>query len=167
MDTSLEERLGQQLINRGLTISAAESCTGGLVLHRLTNVPGSSAYVLGGAVAYSNDVKRALLGVQPETLTAYGAVSAEVAGEMARGALAAFGSDIAYAITGIAGPGGGTPEKPVGTTFIAVAARGNVLTVQQHIWPGDRLAIKEQSADAALQLVLEVLSAELKAEDEV
>src|SRR5207253_8703595 len=107
---------------RRLTVALAESCTGGLVAHRLTNVPGSSAYVRGALVAYANSAKQDLLGVRRETLAAHGAVSEETAGEMAAGARRAFGASIGVSTTGIAGPDGGTPEKPVGTVCFGLAA---------------------------------------------
>src|SRR5262249_30619327 len=135
----------------------AESCTGGLVAHRLTNIPGSSAYVLGGIVAYSNAVKESHLHVRRETLLAHGAVSEAVAAEMAAGARQALGVDVGVSITGIAGPSGGTPEKPVGLTYIGLSAPNYVKIVERHIWQGDREAIKAASADAALQLVLKIL----------
>jgi len=151
-----EEEIGLQLISLGLTLATAESCTGGLVAHRLTNVPGSSAYFLGGVVSYANNAKEILLGVRPETLLAHGAVSEEAAREMARGARRRLGADVAVAITGIAGPAGGTPEKPVGLTFVALAAPDTELC-RRHVWRGSRLENKEASAEAALQLVLDYL----------
>lgn len=157
MDVTLEVRLGEALRSKGLTICAAESCTGGLVMHRLTNIPGSSAYVVGGIVAYSNAVKQALLNVRQGTLIAYGAVSEQTASEMALGARALFKADIAVSITGIAGPDGGTVEKPVGLTYIGLAGGDDILIMQRHIWPGDREAVKAASADAALQLALDTL----------
>jgi PncC family amidohydrolase len=157
-DDRLEARVGAVLLGRGWTVCAAESCTGGLVMHRLTNVAGSSAYVLGGVVSYSNEAKKALLGVREETLVVYGAVSEETAAEMARGALQIFPANVAVSITGIAGPGGGTPQKPVGLTYIGLGVRegeGVTISVQRHVWSGDREAIKAASADAALRLILE------------
>lgn len=153
----LEEQVGAALRDRGWTISTAESCTGGLVLHRLTNVPGSSAYVEGGVVAYSNQVKQALLHVRQGTLIAHGAVSEQTAQEMALGARALLKTDIAVSVTGIAGPGGGTDGKPVGLTYIALAGPDDYLRVQRHIWDGSREEVKTASADAALQLVLEAI----------
>ncbi|HLV35308.1 MAG TPA: CinA family protein [Spirillospora sp.] len=158
MTGSLEAQVGTALRERGWTISTAESCTGGLIMHRLTNVPGSSAYVLGGVVAYSNQVKQMLLRVKQGTLIAHGAVSEQTALEMAAGARQLLRTDIAVSVTGIAGPDGGTQEKPVGLTYIALAGPDDLLVVQRHIWDGDRLAIKEASADAALQLVLDTLA---------
>lgn len=151
----LEQQVGELLLRQGWTICAAESCTGGLVMHLLTNVPGSSAYVLGGIVAYSNAAKQSLLHVRQGTLIAHGAVSEQTAAEMASGAQALLGSDVAVSITGIAGPGGGTAEKPVGLTYIGLAGPDGLLTVNRHIWDGDRLAVKTASASAALQLVLD------------
>ena len=123
---SMEEIVGQLLLDRQLTISAAESCTGGLMMSRLTDIPGSSAYVLGGVVAYSNALKIELANVAAALIEAHGAVSEPVAAALAEGVRARTGSSIGVGITGIAGPSGGTPQKPVGTVAIAVAsdARG-------------------------------------------
>ena len=156
VDTRLEARVGELMMARNWTLGTAESCTGGLVMHRLTNVAGSSAYVLGGVVAYSNQVKQSQLQVRQGTLMAYGAVSEQVAEEMATGLRALLHVDVAISITGIAGPGGGTAEKPVGLTYIGVAGPNYVLVVRQHVWNGDREAVKAASAEAALALVLEV-----------
>src|SRR5215207_10419508 len=114
MSQLLEAQVGELLNARGWTICAAESCTGGLIAHRLTNIAGSSNYVLGGIVSYSNEAKQKLLGVHEATLIAHGAVSEETAAEMVQGVRAVFDADVAVSITGIAGPGGGTAEKPVG-----------------------------------------------------
>lgn len=157
MDDALAIQAGEALRARGWWVATAESCTGGLVLHRLTNIPGSSAYVLGGIVAYDNRIKQNVLGVRAETLETFGAVSAETAEEMVRGALARLGSDVAVSITGIAGPGGGSPDKPVGLTYLGVATKEGVLRVARHVWAGDRLAVKAQSADAALRMILDVV----------
>jgi nicotinamide-nucleotide amidase len=155
-DQILEARIGALLNKQHLTICAAESCTGGLILHRLTNVSGSSAYVMGGFVTYSNQAKIRFAHVAPQTLATYGAVSEQTAIEMARGTRQAFGADLAMSVTGIAGPGGGTPDKPVGLTYIALsAAQGE--QVVRHVWPGDREANKAASAEAALQMLLEYL----------
>lgn len=153
---TVEQEIGVLLADRGLTLATAESCTGGLVGHRITNVSGSSAYYLGGFVTYSNEAKETLLAVNQDTLLAHGAVSEETALEMAQGARQQLGADMAVSITGIAGPTGGTPEKPVGLAYIALAAPG-IEICQRHVWQGDRLANKEQSAQAALQLVLTYL----------
>ena len=156
-DTRLEARVGAALLERGWTISAAESCTGGLVMHRLTNIPGSSAYVRGGVVTYSNEAKMALLDVREATLMAHGAVSAETAREMAEGALARFDADAAVSVTGIAGPGGGSPEKPVGLVYIGLALRGQPSQARRFQWHGDREANKAASADAVLEWLLDAL----------
>jgi PncC family amidohydrolase len=150
---AIEERVGALLANRGLTLATAESCTGGLLAHRITNVSGSSAYYLGGVVAYADQVKEQSLGVRRETLLVHGAVSEETAREMASGARQRIGADVAVSITGIAGPTGGTPEKPVGLVYVALSAP-DVEICRRHIWQGDRLTNKQQSAEAALQLLL-------------
>ena len=150
---TLEEQAGMLLVNQSLTLATAESCTGGLVAHRITNISGSSAYYLGGFVTYSNESKQAFLGVRHETLLAHGAVSEETAREMARGARLRSGADVGISITGIAGPTGGTPEKPVGLVYIALSATDAELC-QRHLWQGDRLSNKEKSAEAALRLIV-------------
>lgn len=157
MAEKLEIVVGTLLRDQNKTIGTAESCTGGLVAHLLTNISGSSAYVLGGVVAYANQIKQAVLGVQEKTLIAYGAVSEQVAGEMALGAIRLLGVDVAVSITGIAGPSGGTPEKPVGLTYIGLADRNGIYRVQQHIWSSDREGNKFASATAALELIIEYL----------
>jgi nicotinamide-nucleotide amidase len=149
----IEERVGVLLRQRGMTLVTAESCTGGLVGHRLTNVPGSSDYYLGGVVAYSNSMKEALLGVRAETLMAHGAVSEETAREMARGARQRLGADVAVSITGIAGPTGGTVEKPVGLVYVALSAEDEEWC-QRHVFEQGRLGNKEAAADSALRLVV-------------
>ncbi len=151
-DEPLEVSIGRWLTAKKYTLAVAESCTGGLITHRLTNVPGSSAYVVAAVVAYAYEAKVAALGVSWDTLNTFGAVSAETVSEMARGVREKFASTLGLAITGIAGPGGGTPEKPVGLTYIALAS-ANALLVERHIWRGNRIQIKEQSAQAALALV--------------
>ncbi len=157
MDETLETRVGEALRARGWTVALGESCTGGLVGHRLTQVPGSSEYFLGGVVAYAYDAKERLLGVRHQTLYDHGAVSRETAAEMARGARVAFGADLGVAVTGIAGPGGGMPDKPVGLTWIAVSTRSGDLA-EHYQWKGDRTTIKASAADAALELILRVLA---------
>lgn len=144
--------VGHFLREWGLTLAAAESCTGGLLSHRITNVPGSSDYYLGSVTAYANTVKEQLLGVPRDVLEARGAVSQETALAMARGARRLLGADLALSITGIAGPGGGTPGKPVGLTYIALAAPDGEW-VEEHRWTGDRSANKAASASAALALL--------------
>lgn len=137
----------------GMTVSTAESCTGGLVGHVITQVDGASGYYLGGAVSYSDALKRSLLGVAAETLERHGAVSAQTAVAMAEGARRAFGSDLAVSITGIAGPGGGTEAKPVGLVYVCVASvRGN--EVRRFHWTADRDGNKRHGAAAALELLL-------------
>jgi nicotinamide-nucleotide amidase len=137
----------------GLTLATAESCTGGLVGHLLTEVPGSSDAFRGGIIAYADEVKLAILHVPGPTLAAHGAVSAQTAVAMAEGARAALGVDVAVAVTGIAGPAGGSPDKPVGLTYVAVAdAAGH--DVQRCHWSGDRQANKLASAGAALDLLV-------------
>lgn len=153
MALALAERVGMALRNRGWTVCAAESCTGGLILTWLTDIPGSSAYVLGGVVAYANSAKLALLGVSEETLIAHGAVSEAVAAGMAVGARRAFGADVAVSVTGIAGPGGGTLEKPVGLTYIGLAAPDGRVRVERHVWPGDRAEVRRISAMRALEMI--------------
>src|SRR5689334_14358114 len=157
-DERLEKRVGDALRAKGWTICAAESCTGGLVMHRLTNIAGSSDYVLGGVVSYANSAKQQILHVHQGTLIAYGAVSEQVAAEMATGARDLFGANIAVSITGIAGPGGGSVDKPVGLTYIGLAGPDNLMIVQRHVWEGDREAVKSASATAALQLALDTLA---------
>ena len=141
---------------RHLTLAVAEGDTGGLLLQALTAVPGSSAVVRGGVVAYHDDLKREVLGVPPELVRRHGAVSAEVAEAMARGVRRLGGADLGLAATGIAGPGGATESKPVGLAFVAVAGAGRSLA-RAHQWRGDRQANRAASAEAALRLVLELL----------
>ena len=156
MDQTLEERAGFALNQKGWTLALAESCTGGLIANRITNVPGSSDYFLGGVMAYSNSVKERLLGVKRETLQAVGAVSKETAREMARGASQSIGSDVGISVTCIAGPEGGTEEKPVGLTYIG-ASTPDGEWVERHVFQGDRQSIKGSAANAALELLLNAL----------
>lgn len=153
----LEEKIIQTLSSQGRTLATAESCSGGLIGHRLTNVAGSSACYVGGVIVYSNGLKTALLGVHPETLEAHGAVSEAVAQEMAEGARERLGAGVAVAVTGIAGPGGGTPEKPVGLVYLAAAHDGGV-TVLRRVFSGGRLEVKEQTAQTALELIWETIA---------
>jgi nicotinamide-nucleotide amidase len=154
---SMEHVVGDLLRTRGLTIAAAESCTGGLLLSRLTDIAGSSAYVRAGVVAYDNADKTAMLGVPEDLLRQHGAVSERVAVAMAEGVKARTGADVAVAITGIAGPGGGTPEKPVGTVVIAVLAPGHDAYVRTFQFIGARTQVKFQSTQAALNRVRRML----------
>jgi PncC family amidohydrolase len=154
----LARRLQAACLERGLTVAAAESCTGGLVTHLLTEVPGSSGYLRGGIVAYANDVKESLLGVPGDVLAAHGAVSAQVALAMAEGARTRLGAHVGVAVTGVAGPDGGTDEKPVGLVYVAVAGGGREPVIRRFTWSGDRSANKADSAEAALRTVLEQVS---------
>lgn len=160
-DTSLETLLGKQLRQRNLTIATAESCTGGLVGHRITNASGSSDYYLGSVVAYAYSVKVRVLGVNWETLDSHGAVSRETVAEMASGARQALDSDVGIAVSGIAGPGGGTPDKPVGLIWLGLDTPDGNHT-RQHNFEGDRIAIKEQAAEAAMQFVIDYLEGKLE-----
>jgi len=152
-DDTLESVVGARLRDLGATLATAESCTGGLIAQRITDVPGSSDYFRGGVVAYANDVKTGALGVRPETLAAHGAVSEETAREMAEGARGKFGADFALSATGVAGPGGGTPEKPVGSVWIALAAKGRETRARFLRPPGDRATIRAWTASAALEML--------------
>lgn len=155
---SLPEKLAvDALIKAGETLATVESCTGGLIAKRITDLSGVSAVYLGGAVTYANEAKEKLVGVRHETLVAHGAVSEEVAREMAEGIRAALGADYGISTTGIAGPGGGTPEKPVGTVYIAVAKEGETRVKRLNLSPmRDREYIRTASATNALALLLEV-----------
>ncbi len=148
---TLEAVVGARLKARGLRIAAAESCTGGGLLSRLTDVPGSSAWVLGGVIAYANDVKVEQLGVPPALIAAHGAVSESVAQAMAEGVRERLRADVGVAITGIAGPDGGSPEKPVGT--VVIATTGPAAAVRTFLFPGDREAIRRFATTAALEML--------------
>jgi nicotinamide-nucleotide amidase len=149
-DEGMEETVGRLLRNSGRTLAIAESCTGGLVGHRITDVPGSSAYFLLGLITYSNEAKQRLLGVGSETLERYGAVSPETAEEMAIGVRRAAGADIGLATTGIAGPDGGSPEKPVGTVCVAIASEEGVWSRRVDLGTQERGWIKASTAQLAL-----------------
>lgn len=151
-DQSLERVVGDLLRARGMTIAVAESCTGGLVGHRLTNIPGSSAYFERGVMVYSNRAKQELLGVPEAILREHGAVSAPCAEAMVRGVLRMSGADCGLAVTGIAGPDGGTPTKPVGTVFIGIAVRDWVAS-RHFRFDGDRASVKWQSSQMALDML--------------
>jgi nicotinamide-nucleotide amidase len=147
------------LEGRGMTLSTAESCTGGLIAAALTAIPGSSAVVTRGYVTYSNEAKAEMLGVPAGVIAAVGAVSEEVARAMAEGALRASGADLALSCTGIAGPGGATPTKPVGLVFIGCAVRGAPARVARHVFPGDRAAVRGATVAEAFALASEALPA--------
>jgi PncC family amidohydrolase len=167
LDETLEYQLGQLLLDKGLKLVVAESCTGGLIGHRLTNIPGSSEYYLGSVTAYAYEAKERLLGVNHDTLTRFGAVSRETVLEMACGirtALAShfpLGSILGAAVSGIAGPGGGMPGKPVGLVWIGLSTPDGDWAWKFQ-FQGDRLKNKELSADAALTLLLQYMRQELQ-----
>ena len=140
------------LTDKGKTLAVAESSTGGLIGHLLTEMPGSSTAFLGGIIAYHNDVKQRLLGVPQEVLATEGGVSADAAKAMAEGVRKLTGADIGIAVTGIAGPTGATAEKPLGLTYVALAAEGTLLC-ERHLWPGSRSENKRAAAAAALNMV--------------
>lgn len=148
------------LRSKGIRMSAAESCTGGMIGCMMTSIPGSSDVFLGSAVTYSNESKERILGVSHHTLVDHGAVSEETAREMAKGAIDVYGSDVSLAVTGIAGPGGATPEKPVGLVYIAVAD-GPRTVVSRNIFEGDRQAVRKQTAVEALKLLKELAEGRL------
>jgi PncC family amidohydrolase len=147
----------EKLADKKLTVSSSESCTGGLVSSELTSIAGSSAVFLGGVVAYSNDVKMSLLGVNEETLKSFGAVSEQTAKEMAVGVKKIVGSSIGVSTTGIAGPGGGSPEKPVGTVFVGVAS-GNEVQAYHLKLDGDRNQIRQKTVEFVMEKISELVS---------
>jgi PncC family amidohydrolase len=153
----LEQQVGELLRARGLQIAVAESCTGGLISHLLTNIPGSSEYFPGGVVAYAYEAKVAMLGVSWDTLHAHGAVSREVVLEMACGVRRVFDVPLAISVSGIAGPGGGLPEKPVGTTWLGLCTPEGQWA-RHFCWDGDREHNKAASATAALEFVYDYLT---------
>lgn len=154
---SIQKRVGKQLVEKGLTVSTAESCTGGGIAAKLTSIAGSSAYVRGGIVAYQNDVKEDLLGVNPDTIYKYGVVSEETVIEMVKGAMKSLKTDCAMATTGIAGPGGEEPGKPVGTIWIAAARGDRIVTMRQE---GDKG--RSRNIERAIKNALKMLSEVLK-----
>ena len=156
MDNLLEKKAGQLLLERRLTIACGESCTGGLLTSRLTDIAGSSAYVQGSVVSYSNAIKNSHLNVSLETLEVHGAVSQETASEMSQGVRKNLQADIGVGITGIAGPDGGTEKKPVGLVYISVAGPKGTVTLQ-NIFSGTRQEIKSQATDKALNMVIDYL----------
>jgi PncC family amidohydrolase len=153
----LEKEIGELLRRKKLKLAVAESCTGGLISHKITDIPGSSDYFLGSLVTYSNELKKSLLGVRDETLQKFGAVSASCAVEMAEGVREKTGAEIGIGVTGITGPGGGTPEKPVGLVYIAVAWKDGV-DVKEHHFKGNRENNRNRSADTALKMLFDLIS---------
>jgi PncC family amidohydrolase len=160
MAKELEILIGEKLRAHGLRLAIAESCTGGLIGHRITNVPGSSTYYMGSVTAYAYEAKVRLLGVTWETLEKHGAVSAETVSEMALGVRRALAADMGIAVSGIAGPGGGTTEKPVGLVWMAVSASSGIWTRQLNL-KGDRVKVKELAAEEALKLGVDYLDGTL------
>lgn len=157
MKTVLRE-LAEALAGKGWKLATAESCTGGLIGGALTSVPGSSAWYLGGVVAYANEVKTALLGVPEEVLARHGAVSPQTARAMAQGVLERTGADVAVAVTGIAGPGGGTARKPVGLVYIGVSRRGRLAVARKFLSAaGTRKGVREETVREAVRAVLEAV----------
>lgn len=156
--TALSQEVGTQFLAAKMTCATAESCTGGLVGHLLTEISGCSAYFMGGAIVYSNEIKAHVLGVSEQTLDTDGAVSYATAKQMATGALNLYGVDVAVSITGIAGPGGGSATKPVGLVFVHVAARDGYHRGERFVWPADRSGNKLLSAQAALQMMADYLA---------
>jgi PncC family amidohydrolase len=150
----LAQRLQSRCLSAGMTVTTAESCTGGLVAHAITGQPGSSGYFLGGVVSYSNAVKSEVLGVPADLIAVHGAVSAQVAVAMAAGVRARLASDLAVGVTGVAGPDGGSDDKPVGLVYVAVSDRLGA-DVRRYHWTGDRASNNTASAAAALALLLE------------
>jgi nicotinamide-nucleotide amidase len=153
---SLEQEIGSLLRQKGLTVGVVESATGGLISHLITNVPGSSDYYKGSVTAYSNEVKIKVIGVREETIVKYGAVSYQVAEEMAQGGRRVLAADICLADTGIAGPGGDTPEKPVGLFYIGLSHRAGTYS-REHNFQGNREQRKRRAAEAALRWLKEYL----------
>lgn len=155
-DIERVQQVGRLLVARGWMLATAESCTGGLIGHLLTEVPGSSDYYAGGIIAYANEVKMGILKVSPQDIRHYGAVSASVARAMARSVRTLFSVQIGLSATGIAGPTGGTPEKPVGTVYLGISGPLGE-AIEQHIWPYEREMNKLASARRALDMVIELL----------
>lgn len=154
----LAKRMSVAAVVAGVRVATAESCTGGLLATILTDLPGASAHYAGGIVAYANDIKVRHLGVDKADLEAHGAVSEPVALQMAAGACRRFGADIAMAVTGIAGPGGGTPEKPVGTVWLAVWSSDGTVRARRMSFGGDRMAVRVRSVEEVLSMALDVIS---------
>lgn len=170
MEELLELKVGNALRERGLKLVVSESCTGGLIGHRITNIPGSSDYYLGSITAYAYEAKESLLGVRHDTLTRCGAVSRQVVIEMAEGVRRALSADfpfdktIGISVSGIAGPGGGLPGKPVGLVWVGLSTpEGN--SAWRYLWSGDRVRNKELTAEAALNILFRYLEKTLPSED--
>lgn len=157
---TLERKIGKILQERSLTLGLAESCTGGLVASRITDVPGSSAYFMAGFVTYSNEAKTRLLSVPDRIIARHGAVSNIVAERMAKGVLAVTGVDIGVSITGIAGPAGGSSEKPAGTVFIGLATKKEVF-VRKFLFSGNRREVRKRSSEEALTMLFDYLEGRL------
>jgi len=155
--TALAQALGEACLRRKLWVATAESCTGGAVAEAITRIPGSSSWFDRGFVTYTNQAKEQMLAVSRETLRGNGAVSADVAAEMASGALAASAADVVVAVTGIAGPGGGTMTKPVGLVWFAWAYRGGPAQCRRFVFDGDREAVRRQSVLVALQGLIDLI----------
>ena len=158
----LAEQLSSGAIAGGLRIATAESCTGGLLAATITDLPGASEHYAGGIVAYANDVKVRHLGVDPGELESRGAVSEAVALQMASGACRRFSADVAMAVTGIAGPGGGTPEKPVGTVWMAVGLSDGTGRTQRARFAGNRSAVRARSVEQVLSMAVEVVAGTIR-----
>lgn len=165
LTASAARLLGAALSASGRTLAVAESCTGGLLGGAITSIPGSSLYFSGGVVAYGNSAKISLLGIPPDLIAARGAVSREVAVAMAEGVLSLFRADLAIAVTGVAGPGGGSRGKPVGTVWIAVVAPGGVRYAHRFRFPGGREAVRRETVRASLGAAIDALRSDA-AEDE-
>lgn len=153
----LAEKLVTLAREKNITFGTAESCTGGLISAAVTDISGASAVFWGGIVSYDNRVKEHLLGVEHETLVTLGAVSAKTAEQMALGAVRALSVDFAVSVTGIAGPGGGTPEKPVGLVYIAVASTKGVITVKENHFKGEREEVRRQTVETALSMLISAI----------
>lgn len=170
MEDSLEYKVGKILRERGLKLVVSESCTGGLIGHRITNIPGSSDYYLGSITAYAYEAKERLLGVNHETLTKFGAVSRQVVIEMAEGVRCSLSADfpfektIGISVSGIAGPGGGLPGKPVGLVWVGLSTPDSN-RAWRYLWSGDRVTNKELTAEAALNILFRYLEKTLPSED--
>lgn len=160
MDGMCSEEIGMELREAGFMIACAESCTGGLLTSMLTDIPGSSAYLMGSVVSYSNDVKSRVLGVSEETLSRYGAVSEETARAMAEGVRRLMQTDIGVGITGIAGPDGGSEEKPVGLVYIAIADQTHTI-VEKNNFSGTRLENKQAAVEKALHMIHDMIRSSL------